>query len=77
MPEVARKPQKEWISGRTARSMCGGLTWNEMLRLAASGKVRTLALPGVAMKFLYEDVHNLSEEIKAAAKGELRAAVTK
>jgi hypothetical protein len=48
----------EWISARRAKT-CGRFTTTQLLKAAAQGQVRTLALPGEPMKFSAADVAKL------------------
>jgi hypothetical protein len=50
-----------WLSGRRARLRAGGLTATALLKLAARGLVRTLALPGEALQYSAADIDQLAQ----------------
>lgn len=63
---VAYNPN-DWLSGRKARSIAG-VTPSRLWQLVAAGQVRSIAPPGVAVKFSREDVERVSAELKAVRK---------
>ncbi len=53
-------PDSTWLTGRQARLRGGGLTPTALLKLAAIGRVKTLALPGEAIKYAAADIDRLA-----------------
>jgi hypothetical protein len=66
MPRAQTKKTSPYCSGRAASARTG-LTQVELLKMAAAGRIRALALPGSAIKFLTEDVTKLAREMNPAA----------
>lgn len=62
-PAVAFDPNA-WLSGRQARTTAS-ITPARLWQLVAAGQVKTIALPGVAVKFNREDVERVAAELAA------------
>jgi hypothetical protein len=54
------RAEAEWLSGRQARLRAGDLTATALLKLAALGRVRTLAVPGEPLKYSAADIDQLA-----------------
>lgn len=65
MPKGVKKTvASPWISVRGGETM-SGLGRNLLLKLAATGRIRTLAEPGCPMKLRAEDVERIVAERRA------------
>jgi hypothetical protein len=56
-----------WTTGRQACQIIG-CTSHRLLSLAASGQIRTQALPGISMKYRIEDAEQIAAEAASAQK---------
>jgi hypothetical protein len=54
----------QWLRANTARKR-GGLSPSSLTNLALSGKIRTLALPGTAVRFHAADCDAVRRELAA------------